>query len=305
MFSIGLKGIDPPDADKVERLIADTIGALAEQGIDPRTIEAALNTVEFRLRENNTGAFPRGIAFMLRALRGWLHGRDPLSPLAFEAPLAAIKARVAGGERYFENLIDRHFIANPHRTVLTLRPDREQAEREAQEEVARLARARAAMSAADLDAVVEATHALKRAQETPDSPEALATIPTLTLADLPRRNKLVPIEATQAARHAGALPRAVHQRRRLSRRRLRPAYAAGRAAPLRAAVRPRAAGDRRRGARISCGCRSGSVARPAASGRSGGPRRCRAASAARRGSACAARCFPSAPASCWRSCATS
>jgi Zn-dependent M16 (insulinase) family peptidase len=198
MFSIGLKGIDPADADKIEHLIADTIGTLAERGIDPMTTQSALNTVEFGLRENNTGAFPRGIAFMLRALRGWLHGHDPLPLLAFEAPLAAIKARVAGGERYFEGLITRHLIANPHRTILTLRPDREQAEREAKEEEARLARARARMSAADLDAVVAATHALKRAQETPDSPAALATIPNLALADLPRRNKQVPIEATQA-----------------------------------------------------------------------------------------------------------
>jgi presequence protease len=196
MFSIGLKGIDPADADKIELLIADTIGTLAEQGIDPMTVEAALNTVEFRLRENNTGAFPRGIVFMLRALRSWLHGRDPLSPLAFEAPLAAVKARVAGGERYFENLIGRHFIANSHRTLLILRPDRQQAEREAKEEEARLARERAGMSGADLDAVVAATRALKLAQETPDPPEALATIPSLKLADLPRRNKLVPIEAT-------------------------------------------------------------------------------------------------------------
>jgi Zn-dependent M16 (insulinase) family peptidase len=85
MFSIGLKGIDPADADKVERLIADTIGGLADRGIDPLTVEAAVNTVEFALRENNTGAFPRGIVFMLRALRSWLHGRDPLTPLAFDA----------------------------------------------------------------------------------------------------------------------------------------------------------------------------------------------------------------------------
>jgi Zn-dependent M16 (insulinase) family peptidase len=197
MFSIGLKGIEPADADKIEALIDATIGALAEQGIDPMTVESALNTVEFHLRENNTGAFPRGIVFMLRALRSWLHGRDPLSPLAFEAPLAAVKARIAGGERYFEDLIRRHFIANSHRTILVLRPDREQAEREAKEEEARLARERARMSAAELDAVVAATRALKLAQETPDSPEALATIPTLKLADLPRRNTLVPIEATQ------------------------------------------------------------------------------------------------------------
>jgi Zn-dependent M16 (insulinase) family peptidase len=196
MFSIGLKGIDTADADKIELLINDTIGVLAAQGIDHMTVEAALNTVEFRLRENNTGAFPRGIVFMLRALRRWLHGRDPMSPLAFEAPLSAVKARVASGDRYFENLLGRHFIANPHRTILILRPDQDQAEREAKEEEARLARAREGMSEVDLDAVVAATRALKLAQETPDPPEALATIPTLKLADLPRRNKLVPIEAT-------------------------------------------------------------------------------------------------------------
>jgi len=59
MLSIGLKGIDPVNADKIERLIADTVSTLADKGIDPLTVDAALNTIEFRLRENNTGAFPR------------------------------------------------------------------------------------------------------------------------------------------------------------------------------------------------------------------------------------------------------
>jgi presequence protease len=196
MFSIGLKGIDPANAEKIERLILDTIGTLAAVGIDPLTVEAALNTVEFHLRENNTGAFPRGIAFMLRSLRAWLHGRDPLTPLAFAAPLATVKARVAGGERYFEGLLRRHFVDNTHRTVMTLKPDPAQAEREAQEEQARLKAARARMNEGDIRAVVEETRTLKRMQEEPDSPEALATIPTLTLADLPRENKTTPIEVT-------------------------------------------------------------------------------------------------------------
>src|SRR5262249_29399189 len=196
MFSIGLKGIDPADAGKVEQLIIDTIGGLATGGIDPLTVEASLNTVEFQLRENNTGSFPRGIVFMLRALRTWLHGRDPLKPLAFAAPLAAIKGRVAGGERYFENLLRRHFMDNHHRTVMVLKPDRGQAERDAEAEQAHLQKVRADMTQSDIGAVVEETRTLKALQERPDSPEALATIPTLKLADLPRENKLIPIEVT-------------------------------------------------------------------------------------------------------------
>ena len=194
MFSIGLKGIDPADADKVEKLVADTLAGLAERGIDPLTVEASLNTVEFHLRENNTGSFPRGIAFMLRALRAWLHGGDPLKPLAFAPSLAAIKGRVGGGERYFENLLRKHFLDNPHRTTVVLTPDHEQAEREAKEEEAHLRKVRDGMTAADVAAMIEETRALKELQERPDSPEALATIPTLKLLDLPRENKTVPLE---------------------------------------------------------------------------------------------------------------
>jgi presequence protease len=82
---------------------------------------------------------------------------------------------------------------------LTLRPDPEQAGREAAAERQRLDAARAAMSRSDLEALVEATCTLKRLQETPDPPEALATIPTLALEDLPRRNKVIPMEVTRVA----------------------------------------------------------------------------------------------------------
>jgi presequence protease len=199
MLSVGLKGIDPKGTEQVEALVLETLRALADQGIDRMTLEASLNTVEFRLRENNFGSFPRGIAAMLRALKTWLYDRDPLEPLAFEAPLRTLKARIAEGEPYFERLIARFLLDNPHRTTLTMRPDPEQGEREAAAERQRLDAARATMSRSDLKALVEATGILKRLQETPDPPEALATIPTLALEDLPRRNKVIPINARRVA----------------------------------------------------------------------------------------------------------
>ena len=53
------------------------------------------------------------------------------------------------------------------------------------------------MSEAELAAVVENTHTLRRMQAAPDAPEALASIPTLTLADLPRENKQIPIVVSE------------------------------------------------------------------------------------------------------------
>src|SRR5690606_5501174 len=43
-FTVGLKGIDENDGDKVECLILDTLRRLADEGIDKATIEAAVNS---------------------------------------------------------------------------------------------------------------------------------------------------------------------------------------------------------------------------------------------------------------------
>ena len=45
---------------QVEQLIQSTLEELAQTGFSSSSIEAALNTTEFLLRENNTGRFPRG-----------------------------------------------------------------------------------------------------------------------------------------------------------------------------------------------------------------------------------------------------
>jgi len=193
-FSVGLKGIDPADAAKVEDLALQTLERLANEGIAPDQVAAALNTVEFALRENNTGSFPRGLSLMLRALHTWLYDGDPLAALRFEAPLEAIKAAVARGEPLFERLIRETLLDNPHRVRVVLRPDPAQAERDAAAERARLEAARAAMSAADLERLVVETAELRRRQEEPDRPEDLARIPTLTIADLDRHGKTVPTD---------------------------------------------------------------------------------------------------------------
>jgi Zn-dependent M16 (insulinase) family peptidase len=193
-FSTGLKGIVPEDASKVEGVIVEALNHLAREGIERDMIEAALNTIEFRLREYNTGSFPRGLAMMMAALTTWLHGGDPAERLAFEAPLNAIKQKLAANPRYFEDLIRASFLNNPHRTTVLMKPDPDVRARTEAAERARLDAARASMSDADVQRVVEETRRLKEMQAAPDSPEALATIPMLKLGDLDKQNKLIPLD---------------------------------------------------------------------------------------------------------------
>ncbi len=199
-FATGLKGIAVEDAEKVEALILQTLGEQADQGIEADAIAAALNTLEFHLRENNTGRMPRGLSLMFRSLAGWLYGADPIDRLRFEGYLQGIRGRLANGERLFEDLIRHDLLANSHRVTVVMTPDPELNREDEQAERTRLDEARAGMTPEQIANVVETTKRLKERQETPDRPEALATIPRLSLADLERHEKPIP---TAIEEHGG------------------------------------------------------------------------------------------------------
>lgn len=194
-YQIGLKGVAAENTRQVEALILQTLRDLAKEGIERDTVLASLNTVEFRLRERNTGGFPRGLAVMLDALETWLYDGDLYQALRIDPQLAEIRRRVEAGESFFENLLERWFVQNPHRITLTLLPDGQLAQNRAAEEEARLAKIQAGLSEAEIQQAVEQTATLRRLQETPDSPEALATIPVLGLQDLEREIRRVPTRA--------------------------------------------------------------------------------------------------------------
>jgi Zn-dependent M16 (insulinase) family peptidase len=193
-FSIGLKGVARDDLPRVETLVVETLEGLARDGIDPATVEASLNTVEFRLRENNTGRYPRGLSMMMRALPTWVHGGDPTDALAFADPLATLRSRLEAGERVFEDRIREGILENGHRTTVSLIPDPKVRQRLEDAERERLEAAAAAMDEAERTRVAEEAAELRRLQDTPDSAEALATIPTLSLEDLDRKGRTTPTE---------------------------------------------------------------------------------------------------------------
>ncbi len=200
-FSMGMKGInhESGDLEKVEALLIETLTDLARDGIDLDTIAAALNTTEFRLRENNTGSFPRGLLIMLRSLTTWLYGGDPLASLAFEAPLQGIKDRLGAGERYFEGLIQQFLLENTQRTTVILSPESGLNDRQEQAEREKLAAIRAGLSSEALQLIMDNNRQLTQRQDTPDRPEDLEVLPSLTLNDLDRFHKLIPMEKSTIA----------------------------------------------------------------------------------------------------------
>ncbi|MCD7059474.1 insulinase family protein [Pelagibacterium xiamenense] len=193
-FNAGLRNADAESADKIETLILDTLASLAEHGIDKATVESTVNTIEFSLREKNTGGYPRGIMYFFAALGDWLYGKDPLEALKYEDALATLKAELAAGKPVLEERIRSLLLDNSHRVTLVLKADKEQAEREEAAERAKLDAVRAGLSEEDVAGVIATTQKLKALQNAPDKPENLAKIPTLELKDLEREIKTVPTE---------------------------------------------------------------------------------------------------------------
>jgi Zn-dependent M16 (insulinase) family peptidase len=196
-FSTGMRGVELDQVDQVEELILSSLEQIANRGIDSKTIEASLNTIEFNLRENNTGPYPRGLLVMLRALSSWIYDRDPIAPLAFQSYFDHIKEKLANGNFRFEDMIKEYLLENKHRVTVILHPDNAVGRQREEKEKSRLANTRASFTPEQLQEIVKATHDLKIKQETPDSPEALATIPMLTKADLDTKITTIPNQVVQ------------------------------------------------------------------------------------------------------------
>ncbi|XP_010546463.1 PREDICTED: presequence protease 1, chloroplastic/mitochondrial-like [Tarenaya hassleriana] len=195
-FSIGLKGVSEDNVQKVEELIVYTLQKLAEEGFDRDAVEASMNTIEFSLRENNTGSFPRGLSLMLQSIAKWIYDMDPFEPLKYEQPLKDLKARIAkeGSKAVFSPLIEEFILNNSHRVTIEMQPDPEKASQDEAEEKNFLEKVKASMAQEDLAELARATEELRLKQETPDPPEALKCVPSLSLSDIPKEPIHVPTE---------------------------------------------------------------------------------------------------------------
>jgi Zn-dependent M16 (insulinase) family peptidase len=196
-FTVGLKGADLTRKQEIQDLIQHTLQSLADDGLSPETVQASLNTVEFTLRERNSGRFPRGLTTMISMMPTWMHGGDPVESLAFDEALQNIKTHYENDTDFFSNLIGKYLINNTHRVTITLEPkDGVNAKREQEE------RTWVETNTKDYDdearkVIEEEARQLKIMQETPDDPEQVAKIPTLGIEDIDRNIKTTPTEVLE------------------------------------------------------------------------------------------------------------
>jgi Zn-dependent M16 (insulinase) family peptidase len=203
-FLIGLKGVKKEDVPAVEALILKTFEKVAQEGFADDDIAAALNSMEFDMREFNTGSFPKGLSLMLGSMSKWIYGESPTDALKFEEPLAQLKAQIAeSGCKVFQDMVRELLVENTHRTTVELAPSKTLEEEQVADERDRLVAIKEKLTDDDLEEIIENTKKLMALQAAEDSPEDRATIPSLELSDLRRESMEYPIAVTENENNSG------------------------------------------------------------------------------------------------------
>lgn len=203
-FAVGLKGVQPDNTEQVQTLILDTLNDIVKEGFSDDDIASAMNTVEFRLREFNTGSFPKGLSFMLGAMSKWIYDGSPTDALRFETPLAELKDRIAkDGSKVFTDFMQEYLVDNTHRVTVEMVPSSTLEDEVKKEEEDRLISIKESLSDDDLSKIIEDTSTLRASQATEDSPEDRNTIPSLQLSDLKRTVNEYPTAVTENENGSG------------------------------------------------------------------------------------------------------
>lgn len=177
IFSAGFSHAKKGKEDEIEAFLINQIESYVRDGLPEDAVNAAIKRLEFSTKEIPGDGIPFGIGTCLRIARNWMRGMAPETAAMHIERVRILKERVAQG-RYFENWMERNLLNNQRRCLLTVESD-EHFEEELQKKLD------AKLKALGRDDPKE-KKAFKKFIETPDSPEALATIERITVRDIPK-----------------------------------------------------------------------------------------------------------------------
>lgn len=182
-FSVTAKDVDPARKQEFLDTVFEVLRDLADNGIRRKTLLAGLTITEFRVREADFGAYPKGLMYGIQAYDSWLYDDDqPYMHLKYNDTFEFLRNHIEDG--YFEGLIRKYLLDNPHRVFIRMDPDKELTARKEAELAEQMAAFKKTLSPEQIRDLVRQTKELKAYQEEKDSPEDLAKIPMLSREDI-------------------------------------------------------------------------------------------------------------------------
>jgi len=185
VFHVCAKNANLTDKERFVEIIETTLKDIVAKGINKTSVQAAINSSEFRFREADFGSYPKGLLYGLECLDTWLFDDEK----AFEAMemlevFEFLKEQVDTG--YYEDLIQKYLLDNPHGAVVSLEPEKGLNTKVEEALEAKLAEYKASLSREEQENLIKETKRLEEYQETPSSEEDMQKLPMLERKDMRR-----------------------------------------------------------------------------------------------------------------------
>ncbi len=178
--------------EELFELFEKTLSDIVKRGVNREHLEASMNRFEFNLRERDMGGLPIGIAFGISVFDTWLYGGDPAASLEFSEDFNKLR-KLMGGD-YFESLIEKYILKNEKYARVVMRPSSTLGKRRAEAERKALLCEQENLSPEEIEKIKHDCEMLSTWQNTPDSEEAVAALPSLEISDIPEKAQAMPIE---------------------------------------------------------------------------------------------------------------
>lgn len=185
IFSIVAKNANTEDKDRFVQVIREALQKQIENGISKKALLAGINSAEFKYREADFGAYPKGLIYGLQCMDSWLYDEnEPFMHLEAGETFAFLREQAQSGSGYFEELAKTWLLDNPHASIVMISPKKGLTAENDRALERKLADYKATLSGEELQELVACTAQLKEYQAEPSAKEDLERIPLLTRADL-------------------------------------------------------------------------------------------------------------------------
>jgi len=197
-FSIIAKNANEKDKDRFLQIIREQLEEIVSDGFDKKTLQAGLNTIEFRTREADYGDFPKGLLFGLQIYHSWLYDDEqPFLHVQTDPIFEFLKEQIKTD--YFEKILKQYFLNNSHEAVVIALPKQglNTVNNKALEE--KLKDYKESLSKEEIQELVAKTKRLRDYQEEPTEKEVLAKIPLLNIEDIKKQPEKLHLEEKNIA----------------------------------------------------------------------------------------------------------
>lgn len=190
MFSIVTKNAAPGQRDKFYDIIRQTLEKVVAEGINRKDLEAAINGLEFREREADFGAYPKGLLYGMKLMKTWLYDDNmPYDALQYEEVYNFLREKLSTD--YYEKLVQQYLLDNTHAVLVEMIPKPGLALEVEQKTKEQLKAYKDSLTEEEVAKLVQDTKNLKKYQEEPSTKEALESIPMLAREDI--RKEVLPV----------------------------------------------------------------------------------------------------------------